>query len=92
MREIDFLPFLTFSEDNPDFDDSDTQSDLEEMMVRNGAIEQFLKGCISGDDLLGIVEASGMDADEYFSTVMDNMEYSMGKHYFPCESGLLLPI
>lgn len=89
---IDLLPLWTFGDDNPDLDQSDIARDTDEMMRRNDAVEDFVLGKISGDDLLGIIDESGIDADEYLDSVLDNIVFAMGKHYLPCNSGLLLPI
>ena len=92
MTNIDLLPFWTLSDNNPDLDENDIARDTEEMMCRHDAVEDFVLGKISGDDLLGIIDESGIDADEYLDSVLDNLVFAMGKHYLPCSSGILLPI
>lgn len=61
-------------------------------MRRNDAVEDFILGRITEDDLLGIIDESGISADEYLDSVLDNIVFAMGSHYLPRRSGLLLPI
>lgn len=88
---IDLLPIMTFSDDNPDFSESDCRQDSEQLMIRSEAIESFAFGKISGDDLLSIVEDSGVSPDEYLDCVLDNIEFAMGRYYAPLHSGILVP-
>jgi hypothetical protein len=64
-----FTPFLTNPEWEPDFSERDTARAVREMRWRNRAIQNCIDGRLSAEDLLDVLEATGLDPIEYVEAV-----------------------
>lgn len=86
-------PFLTFCDDNPDFNQADDLRAIQELSVRQGLIEDWIEGNEHTDTVLDCLQDQGVGADEYIAAVTANVAYVLdgGIPYIENESGLLLP-
>lgn len=84
-------PFLTYFDENPDFNVCDQEKETEQLIRRNHSVLEFMEGKISADDLLGCIDESGGAADSYVEQVVTSIYSCMGRCYIENECGLLLP-
>lgn len=68
---MDIFPFLTSLETDPDFDPLDERKAIENMRFRNRQIDNLLGGTISAEDLLDVLESTGVNPTEYANAVSD---------------------
>jgi hypothetical protein len=66
---MNLAPFLTNPEWEPDFSERDNLRAIREMRWRNTAIQKCIDGKLSADDLLDVLEATGLDPIEYVEAV-----------------------
>lgn len=69
------MPFLTTFRENPDYDDQDSQKEIELLFQRQQMIDQLLTGNIPVDELLDCLNDQDYDVDDYVDTVVSNIEY-----------------
>jgi hypothetical protein len=66
---MNLTPFLTNPEWEPDFSERDNLRAITEMRQRNRAIQECLFGHLKPEDLLDILEQTGLDPIEYVEAV-----------------------
>lgn len=75
MSEIIIEPFLTYYRDNPDYNASDAKNEFDLMMLRNGAIEDWIDGNQSSDYVFDVLRSQGIDPDAYLKSIESEIEY-----------------
>lgn len=71
-------PLQTFLVENPDFNASDLQSEIEKLFERQQAIAKLCSGEMLADDLLTLLEGQGLDPVEFVEASVDNINWLMG--------------
>lgn len=71
-------PFQTFLPENPDFNASDLQSEIEKLFKRQKAIAKLTQGEMLADDLLDLLEGQGFDPCEFVDMAVDNINFLLG--------------
>lgn len=71
-------PFQTFLPENPDFNASDLQTEIEKLFERQRAIAQLTQGEMLADDLLDLLEGQDLDPIEFVDMAVDNINVLMG--------------
>lgn len=71
-------PLQTFLPENPDFNASDLQSEIEKLFERQKAIAKLTQGELLADDLLDLLEAQELDPVEFVDMAVDNINFLMG--------------
>jgi hypothetical protein len=66
---VNLTPFLTNPEWEPDFSELDTARAVREMRWRNRAIQNCIDGRLPAEELLDVLEATGLDPIEYVEAV-----------------------
>ncbi|MEM9448379.1 MAG: hypothetical protein AAGA75_07580 [Cyanobacteria bacterium P01_E01_bin.6] len=86
-------PFMTFSEVHPDFDDNDSLRSSRELLERQDAIDRWLRGETSEEEVLDTLSSQGLNPDTYVDNVVNEVQYIIdnGIVYASNDSGLLLP-
>lgn len=67
-------PFLTWLETDPDFNKADCDRAFEQMRERNRAIQSLIDGTLSAEDLLDLLEGTGVNPTEYANAVQGAVE------------------
>lgn len=68
------LPLLTIDLEDPDMNSSDIESEFNQLMLRNSAIQSCFTGRMSADELLDILESTDCDPVDYVDKAVKNME------------------
>ena len=74
-------PFLTLFRENPDHNQSDELSEMEQLFERNRLIDKVVAGTIPVDELLDCLSDQGFDPDHYANTVADNIEFHIANDF-----------
>ena len=94
MKSIDMMdPFLTFSRDDPDFNESDSLQESRALAERQGVIQDYLQGKTEADHVLDTLNDQGISPDEFVEVVKDNVQYVIdgGVVFESNDAGILLP-
>jgi hypothetical protein len=67
-------PLSTNFRENPDFNESDRSREFELLAVRQGAIEEVLRGELSPGDLLDLLESQEIDPLDYMEAATEAIE------------------
>lgn len=68
-------PFLTYFREDPDYNCSDVENEINLMIVRNNAIEDYLEGNQSEDYLFDLLTEQGIEPNMYIEAVEDEIIY-----------------
>lgn len=71
------LPFLTEFQTNSDYNSSDVANEVNSMILRNTAIEDYLLGIQDEQYLFDLLSEDGIDPNLYANEVEDNINYFM---------------
>lgn len=77
-------PLSTIFIDDPDYNQSDEDGEIQRLFQRQEAISSMLDGKISVDDALDLLQSQGINPDDYAAAAIDNMDWVM-------KNGLILP-
>lgn len=76
MISSSFLqPFLTYYRDDPDYNSTDIEHEINLMIVRNNAVEDYLEGNQSEDYLFDLFAAQGIEPSLYVEAVENEINY-----------------
>jgi hypothetical protein len=74
---IGLNPLDTIFKENPDYNASDHQTEMELLCDRQKQIDNFLNGSISDDELLAVLEENqGFNIDKYLDEVEENLVFA----------------
>lgn len=69
-----YTPFDTYLIEHPDFNQSDTMSEIEALFLRQRAIEGLVQGTLDAEYVLDVLEFQGIDPTTYVDSVQENVD------------------
>jgi hypothetical protein len=78
------LIFLINYQENPDYNEADSLTQMSESLLRNQIITDIVNGNESADFLFDVIEKQGIDSTSYVEEVVENVD-------FVISNGLILP-
>lgn len=68
------FPFITYADNNPDFNEADSLAEAERLFQRQTVIEAVLQGKEHPDVMLDMLEEHGIDAAEYVESAEEGVD------------------
>jgi uridine phosphorylase len=69
-----YLPFNTYYQENPDYDESDSGREFSQMAERQNQMIQVVDGELEAEALFETLEAQGIDSGAYTDAVSAHVE------------------
>lgn len=71
----EFLVFSTHYRENPDYNESDSLAEMNQLIVRQRIIQDCISSGNNADILFDLLEEQDIDSAEYVETVEQNVDF-----------------